>query len=147
MEKRVFKLYQYKDDEGLGCTLQILTIIAYLFLGFFFIDKLGAAGAMLPIGMVMVAWYFIRRRSRSFCKVTVDEDGFTVEVVTPSAEIRVGKNTFVWSDLQEFEYYYGKSGQWVHLYIANVEKIVLTGYECSHFASFLKKHFPEKERK
>lgn len=147
MEKRVYKLYQYKDSEASGCMLYLLTGVAYLFLGLIFLAKFGAGGIFLLMALTMLAWYYIRQRYRSFCTITVADEGFTLNVVKPSSDIEVGKRTFSWNDLQDFRGYPIRGGMMLEIYCTNTEEMVFTGYECSRLLRWLEKNFPEKRRK
>jgi hypothetical protein len=145
MANEIFRLYQDKDKEGNGCTLSLLVMIAYLFLGFFFVTTLGAGGAFLLIVMAMISWHYIRRRSRSVCLITTQEEGFILEVLKASAEIKVGKSFLRWKDLMAFRIYSARGGPYLELTFLNQETMDFTGYECLRFMAYLEKNFPEKK--
>ena len=82
----------------------------------------------------------------SDCIVETNAAGFSIEVLTRSLKIGIGKQEFIWGNLICFARFRTKNSEYLVLYLPNDDYVEFSGSTSKAFYTYLKTNFKEKER-
>ena len=143
--EQTFNLKQHSDKHKVGCYLIVLLMVSHLSIGGLLMFNLGIWGIAIWVAIVASGFYLYNKTYTSKCIVQTTDEGFSIDVLTKSAEIDITIRQLKWSDLMYFSYYSHKNTQTLTLTVSNQEEIVFDGVTAEKFYNYLKVCFPEKE--
>lgn len=105
--------------------------------------------ALLGFGGLIFSYWKVFGGHTSKAVFQVESRGFTIEILSASKEIEVGKHRFLWEELESFSFYSGENNSDDELLLRyfSGEKIKLSGEEMKLLNDYLKSNFPEKREK
>ena len=142
--EKTFKLQQFR-------AYYYYKIIAYLLffpLGLYLWVKseVGGWGLLILLTAFFAVEYVYSKIYTSDCTLETNADGFSVEVLTQSLKIDIGKQHFTWDNLVCFDRVRTKNNEYVVLYLPNDDYVEFSGSTSKMFYTYLKTNFKEKER-
>lgn len=141
-----FTISRYKDDAKMAGKLFVLTIGIFVGLSMFITNDYW----YLRIPLVTAffgfnIWNHYRHYSK--CKLTLEDTGFTVEVLRASAEIPMRTERYLWKDVERYilnHVRHPDAGLQVRFNTG--ETLHFTGTTAyNNFHDYLRAKFPEKE--
>ncbi len=144
--EQTFNLKQHSDKHKVGCYLGVLLMVSHLTVGSLLMFNLGIWGIVIWIAIAASGFYLYNKHYSSKCIVQTTVGGFSLEVLTKSAEIDIALRQFRWIDLSTFSFFANKGKYELTLTLPNEEKIIFDTDSCEKFYDYLKARFPEKKR-
>ena len=141
-----FTTCQYKDDGKMGCTLLIVTIGIFIGMDQFITNEYSY------LRMLLIAAFFgfnIWNHYRHFskCLLTIEDTGFSVEVLRAGPEIPMGTERYLWKDVTRYILHHGRHPDaGLNIWFNTGARLRFTGTNAyNKFHNYLRATIPEKE--
>ena len=105
--------------------------------------------ALLGFGGLIFSYWKVFGGHTSKAVFQVESRGFTIDILSASKEIEVGKQQYLWEELESFSFYSGENNSDDELLLKyfSGEEMKLSGEELNLLNDYLKSSFPEKREK